>query len=129
MLSFTPYDVAKEGHTLYGLNGNLFLAKYCLGLQAMYIFGAFIWLTGNKISRKSIFIILGIIFINLTNILRLTLLFMHIQKHGNYELAMDLHEMFNIIIYSLIFILWIIWIEKFSDLWSKKYRMSKDSSS
>ena len=115
-----------EGQTLFGSNGNLYLAKYCFGLEAMYIFSAFVWLTGDKALRKSIFIISGIVFINLTNIVRLALLFMHIQKYGDYKLSMDLHELFNITIYSLIFLMWVLWIEKFSDLW-KAAKFAKSS--
>ncbi|MFN8239983.1 MAG: hypothetical protein U0X39_04430 [Bacteroidales bacterium] len=47
------------------------------------------------------------------NILRFVFLFIHIQKHGDYKLAISVHDMYNYITYTFVFILWIIWIEFF----------------
>jgi hypothetical protein len=52
------------------------------------------------------------------------LLFIHIQKNGNYELAMDVHDMYNYIIYIIVFGLWVIWFERFSDIKPFHHRKS-----
>jgi exosortase/archaeosortase family protein len=79
----------------------------------MFVFASFVYLTGDKIKAKWKFIIGGLIFLHVVNIIRLTALFMYVQNNSDLQMAMDHHQIYNIVFYSIIFVLWIIWIEKF----------------
>ncbi|MFC2081362.1 archaeosortase/exosortase family protein [Bacteroidota bacterium] len=105
-----------ESHLLIGENGSIYMAKGCLGFNTMLLFAAIVYLSGKNDKSKWLFIIGGVILLNIANIVRFVLLFMHIQKHGGYVLSIDLHDMYNYVIYGIVFILWIIWFEKYSDI-------------
>ncbi len=57
--------------------------------------------------------------------MRFVMIFIHIQKHGGYFLAIEIHDMYNYIIYSFVFVLWVIWFEKFGDF--KKFVGNQNS--
>jgi exosortase/archaeosortase family protein len=121
ILRLFGYNAAVEPFNLVGVNGTIFMLKSCLGYQTMLLFAAIVFLTGNTSSKiRWTYIISGLLLINFANILRFVFLFIHIEKHGKYKLAMNVHDMYNYIIYILVFILWVIWFEKFAD--SKRSR-------
>jgi exosortase/archaeosortase family protein len=117
ILSLMGYDAIVDDVYLIGENGTIYMAKFCLGIQTTIIFTLFILLTGQNLKKQIFYVLFGIIVINVVNILRFVLLFIHLQKHGEYKLTMDLHDIFNIVVYSVVFVLWIIWLEKYSDVW------------
>ena len=116
ILNLIGYPAWVESHLLIGDNGSIYMAKPCLGLNTMLLFAAIVFITGKNNRARWIYILSGIVFLNIVNIIRFVLLFIHIQKHGDYVLSMDLHDMYNYIIYGIVFILWIIWFEKYSDI-------------
>lgn len=116
ILALLGYQATVDTYYLIGDNGTIYMAKYCLGFRTMFLFAALVMLTGRKDKTRWIYMFSGLIFLNLINILRFVLLFIHIQKNGGYVLSIDLHDLYNYVIYSIIFILWIIWFEKFSDI-------------
>ena len=120
ILNILNYPAWVESHLLIGENGSIYMAKGCLGFNTMLLFASIVYITGKHKRNKWLFILGGLILLNITNITRFVLLFIHIQNHGGYVLKMDVHAMFNYIIYGIVFILWIIWFEKFSDLMDQK---------
>lgn len=122
ILNFFGYEAFVEPFLLEGNNGSIYMAKYCLGFKIMYLFAAIVYMTGRHDLTRWIYIFAGIIFLNFVNILRFVFLFIHIQKNSGYVLAMDLHDLYNYIIYSMVFILWIIWFECFSDIKGLRFR-------
>jgi exosortase/archaeosortase family protein len=121
ILGVLGYSATVEPFYLIGDNGSIFMLKSCLGYQTLLLFALFIILTGNTSNKiRWIYLISGLLLLNLANILRFVFLFIYIQKHGAYELAMDVHDMYNYIIYGIVFILWIIWFEKFADREKRK---------
>ena len=116
ILALLGYKSTVEPFLLVGEYGSIFMAKSCLGYNTMFLFASIIYLTGNDIRRRWIYIFFGLMILNLANIIRFVLLFIHIQKNGDYTLTMDLHNMYNYTIYILVFILWVIWFEKFTDI-------------
>ncbi len=116
ILALAGYPSTVDAVYLIGEYGTIYMAKYCLGFKTMYLFAAMVYLTGDKTKTKLLYILAGLFFINFVNILRFVFLFIHIQKNGDYALAMDLHDLYNIVIYSTVFILWVIWFERFSDI-------------
>jgi len=116
ILALFGYEAFVEPHSLIGANGSISMIKGCLGFQTMFLFATLVFLTGDKNRLRWIYITTGLLFLNFVNIMRFVFLFIHIQKHGDYTLAMDVHDMYNYITYSIVFIMWIIWFEKFSDI-------------
>ncbi len=116
ILLLLGFEAKVESFYLIGTNGSIFMTKSCLGFKTMFLFAAIVYLTGNNRRTQFLFIISGLLFLNLVNVLRFVLLFIHIQKHGGYALAMDLHTLYTSIIYFFVFVLWVIWYEKYSDV-------------
>lgn len=116
ILAFFGHNAIVKPFLLIGSSGSIYMAKACLGFKTMFLFASIIYFTRNNNKRWWIFLISGLLFLNFVNILRFVLLFIHIQKHGGYVLAMDLHDMYNYITYIIVFILWLIWFEKFADI-------------
>ncbi len=106
------YVATVDTFYLIGEHGTIYMAKYCLGFKTMLLFASLVFLTAENIKRSLIYIGAGLVFLNIVNIFRFVFLFIHIQKHSGYELAIDLHDMYKYITYSIVFILWVIWFEK-----------------
>ncbi len=108
-------DAFVEPFQLVGANGSIFMSKGCLGFQTMLLFAILVFLTGDNNKLRWIYIISGVLILNLVNIMRFVFLFIYIQNHGANMLAMDVHDMYNVITYIVVFILWVIWFEKFGN--------------
>ncbi len=116
LLSLFHIGSVLDGNLLMGENANLYMGKACLGLNTILLFSAVVYLTGLGHRYRWLFIAGGVVLINLMNILRLTLLFIFVQRHGGYDLTIDVHDMYDYVIYSFIFLLWIVWFEFFLDI-------------
>jgi len=115
ILALMGYEAVVEPFYLIGANGSISMIKGCLGFQTMLLFAVMVFLTGIRNKYRWIYTLAGLVFLNVVNIFRFVFLFIHIQKHGDYILAMDIHDMYNYITYFIVFILWIIWFEKFAE--------------
>ena len=78
----------------------------------MFLFASVVYFTGNQENRGWRFIIFGLFVLNIANIVRIVLVFIHLQNHGDYLLATDVHDLYNYATYTIVFILWVIWFEK-----------------
>lgn len=105
------YSVTLTSNVLAGDYGSVSLTKPCLGLLNMYVFAALIYISASNKSKALLYIMAGVLVLNFLNIFRIILLFAHLQKHGDYMLTMDIHDICNYVIYSLIFLFWVIWFE------------------
>ena len=114
ILSWFNIDSVVESHVLIGDKGSLSMLKSCLGLNTMLLFASLVFITGENSLKSWIYILSGLVILNIANIMRLVLLFMHIQKHGTYVGPVDYHDLYDYVIYGIVFILWVIWFEKFS---------------
>ncbi len=115
ILGILGYSAVVEPFYLIGDNGSIFMLKSCIGYKTILLFVLFIFLTGNTSNKvRWIYILSGFLLLNFANILRFVFLFIHVQKNGDYLLQMDVHDMYNYIIYAIVFMLWIIWFEKFA---------------
>jgi exosortase/archaeosortase family protein len=106
------YNAFVEDTILIGDIGSVSMYRTCLGLMTMFLFAALIYLTANNQKKGWGFIVIGLFFLNLINILRVVLLFIYIQVKGT-EFALDVHNIFNYVTYVIVFVLWIIWFEKY----------------
>lgn len=119
ILGLMGFEAIVEPFLLVGENGSISMAKGCMGYDTMFLFASVVFLTGYGINRL-IYIILGILLLNLANIMRFVLLFIHIQRHGDYVSAMNLHDIYNLFLYAIVFLLWVLWFYKYSDVKSAR---------
>lgn len=85
----------------------------CNALSVMILFVSFIIAFTGKWKTTLLFILSGLLIIHVFNVLRIALLSMavyHFPQHQDF-----LHSVvFPLFIYGVVFILWIIWVNKFS---------------
>jgi exosortase family protein XrtF len=85
----------------------------CNAVSVMILFAAFVIAFSGKLKNTILFILSGILIIHVLNILRIASLNIAIFYFKKYEHI--LHDVFfPLIIYGVVFILWIIWVNKFS---------------
>jgi len=120
LLHLTQWMVGAFGYTstisgpyLIGEFGTLYMAKWCLGFVTMLVFASMIFLTRTNNKTAWIYILSGVVFLHVINILRLSVLFIYVQHHSSTEMIMDHHDIYNIIVYIIIFLTWVLWFEKF----------------
>ncbi len=89
----------------------LYIANVCNGLELMVLYIGFIVCMPSKFHRKLLYIILGIIVLDLTNIFRCVGL---IYLREYYEIYFDFahHYLFNTLVYTATFIMWILYSRK-----------------
>ena len=116
VLHLLGYIASVESQLLVGEYGSIRLAKSCLGLNTMLLFASIVYFTGKDGWVKWLYILGGIVLLNLLNIARFVLIFLHIQKNQGYVTELNTHDLYNSLIYGIIFIMWIVWFEKFSFL-------------
>jgi len=99
------------------INGN-YLARViegCNALSVIILFLAFIIAFKGKLKTTILFILFGIVVIYVANIIRIALLSIGIYHYPEYTTV--LHSViFPAIIYGLVFLLWMIWVNKFSNV-------------
>jgi exosortase family protein XrtF len=85
----------------------------CNALSIMILFVSFIIAFSGKWKSTLLFIFSGLLIIHLFNVLRIALLSMAVYHFPQYQDF--LHSVvFPLFIYGVVFVLWIIWVNKFS---------------
>jgi exosortase/archaeosortase family protein len=89
----------------------LHIANACNGLELMVLYIGFIICMPSKFWRKMLYIVLGIIILDLINILRCTgLIYLREYYHVYFQFA---HRyLFNAMVYTATFIMWVIFSRK-----------------
>jgi exosortase family protein XrtF len=108
-------DYPGKSTTVIWHEGRAVLSVYegCNGINTMIIFVVFLIAFG-PIDRKLIwFIPLGLIIIHLMNLLRITFLFFIAEYYPGAMYFIHKY-VFTGILYIVIFVLWILWVKKFS---------------
>jgi exosortase family protein XrtF len=98
-----------------GIDGThgLYIADSCAGVPLMALFAGFILAYPGSTIRKLIYIPIGLIIIHLINILRIVGLAI-VTLYAPEMLDFNHHYAFTIIVYTCIFLLWILWVNRFS---------------
>lgn len=99
----SDYELLVVGH------GALRLVYSCLGLGVISFFAAFVIAYPKKLRIKLVFLIAGILSIELLNILRFVLLALFWNKRGGQ--IVDHHTIFNSCIYAIILISLYFWVK------------------
>lgn len=91
----------------------------CNGISVMILFVAFVVAFSGKLKQTVFFILAGVLMIHIFNIFRIALLAMAIFHYPQYEHILH-GVLFPLVIYGLVFLLWVIWVNKFSLYAAKK---------
>ena len=95
---------------------NLWVARIvegCNALSVLILFVSFIIAFTGKFKQTLLFTLTGILIIHIFNILRIVLLSMAIYHYPKFKEV--LHSVvFPLFIYGIVFLLWVIWVNKFS---------------
>lgn len=85
----------------------------CNALSVMILFVSFIFAFSGKFKQTVLFIFFGCLVIHIFNIIRIALLGVSMYHYPEYQ---DLLHgvIFPLFIYGVVFILWIVWVNKFS---------------
>ncbi|MFN3753429.1 exosortase family protein XrtF [Flavobacterium sp.] len=85
----------------------------CNALSVIILFISFIIAFTGKFKRTIVFILFGSILIHILNIARIALLCMALYSFPEYEHILH-GVVFPLVIYGIVFLLWVIWVNKFS---------------
>lgn len=116
ILEFLGYTVYTGADRLIGVDGSsgLWIGDNCNGIALFALFTWFIIAYKGKVKYKLIYVPLGIIGIQILNILRVVGLAI-LDTHSRAWTEFNHTYTFNIIIYAFIFFLWMLWVNKFSE--------------
>lgn len=112
VLKAMGFIVFTEGR-LIGIidSSGLIVNQPCDGLSLFVLFAGFIIAYPGKIRSKFIFIPLGLLIIDLVNIVRIIALVI-IVKYSPQSLEFNHSYTFTLIMYMIIFLMWVWWIRK-----------------
>jgi exosortase/archaeosortase family protein len=85
----------------------------CNALSVIILFIAFIIAFSGKLKNTIVFILLGSILIHVLNVGRIALLSIALYHFPQYQHLLH-GVVFPLIIYGVVFLLWVIWVNKFS---------------
>lgn len=88
------------------------IVEGCNAVSIMILFTAFIIAFSGKFLRTFGFIIAGILAIHILNVLRIAFLVIGMINYPEYENLLH-GVIFPLIIYGFIFLLWVLWVNKF----------------
>ncbi len=95
--------------------GGLWVGDSCNGIALFALFAGFIIAYTGKAIHKIIYVSVGILLIEFLNILRIVALAI-LDTHSREWTEFNHTYTFTIVIYGFIFLLWIVWVNKFSNL-------------
>lgn len=109
--NFNPFEPNMQ--MFYNNNYVARIIEGCNGLSVIILFIAFVIAFTGKFKHTILFIASGTLIIHVFNVARIALLCVLITKYPKYKSI--LHDIvFPLIIYGTVFLLWIIWVNKFS---------------
>ena len=109
-------DLLAESYSTVGIDGThgVFISDNCAGISLMALFAGFIIAYPGKPKYKLLLIPFGILTIHIINILRIVGLCL-MAKHTPGLFELNHHYTFTIVVYAYIFLLWVIWVNKFAN--------------
>jgi len=115
ILEWIGYDIYTHGTRQIGIEGTsgLFIGDNCNAITLMALFSGFIIAFPGKIKNKIWFIPSGCLVLFFANVMRICALAI-IEVYSYTWMQFNHTYTFTIIIYGLIFLLWMLWVKKFS---------------
>lgn len=86
----------------------------CNAISVIILFAAFVFAFASKWTKTILFILVGSVLVYVLNILRIGLLVWAIYHYPAYQEFLH-GTIFPLFIYGVVFVLWIIWVTKFSN--------------
>jgi exosortase/archaeosortase family protein len=119
ILTGMGYDSVIEGYYIVGNSGTVFIDRGCVGFNSILKFAVIVFLTGVNNRRRWSYIISGAVFLEIISGFRLIMIFVWYENFG-FERAIHFHDLSKQAVHYIIFILWIIWFEFFTDIMPKQ---------
>lgn len=121
--SFIGFNLSmlKDGNQYKIIYENKAVARIiegCNAVSVIILFISFVIAFSGKWKQTLLYVFIGSLFIYLLNILRIVLLSILIFHYPNQEHILH-GVVFPLIIYGAVFILWVVWVNKFSKYASK----------
>lgn len=85
----------------------------CNALSVMILFVSFIIAFSGKFKKTVLFILFGLAIIHIFNVLRIALLSLAVYHYPQYQGFLH-NVIFPLFIYSVVFLLWVIWVNNYS---------------
>jgi exosortase family protein XrtF len=85
----------------------------CNAISIMILFAAFVFAFSTHRKKTVLYIIFGVIVIHVLNVIRIAALTFALYYYPKYEEILH-GTIFPLFIYSVVFVLWILWVTKFS---------------
>ena len=108
-------EFMEEHYRTMGIDGThgVYISDSCAALPLMALFAGFILAYPGNWKAKLAYIPIGIASIHIINIIRIIGL-MLLAKHAPSSLDFNHHYTFTFVVYAYIFLLWVMWVNKFS---------------
>lgn len=110
--------------TDFGPTHGTWIGEPCNGIKVMGLFAIFILAFPGEWKHKIWYIPLGIVIIHISNAFRVSALTIIEAKWPKY-LDFNHNVTFQVLIYGIIFLIWFIWVQKFSKINLKKKHVSQ----
>jgi len=109
-------EILAESYSTVGVDGThgVFISDNCSGISLMALFAGFIIAYPGNVKYKLMLIPFGILTIHIINILRIVGLCL-MAKHTPTLFELNHHYTFTVVVYTYIFILWVVWVNKFAN--------------
>jgi exosortase family protein XrtF len=121
ILELLGYAVFTGTERVIGVDGTggLWIGDNCNAIALFALFAGFIISFPGSWKKKLLYIPIGIVIIEILNVLRVVALAM-LDTYSRKWTEFNHTYTFTIIIYGCIFLLWIIWVNRFSGAFQKK---------
>ncbi|WP_230978963.1 exosortase family protein XrtF [Flavobacterium supellecticarium] len=91
----------------------------CNAVSIIIMFTAFVFAFSSGWKKTLIYIIIGIVLIHILNVIRIVLLAMALDRYPKQEHILH-GVIFPLFIYGFVFLLWVLWVQKFSGYAAKR---------
>jgi exosortase family protein XrtF len=89
------------------------IVEGCNAISVMILFAAFIIGFRGSIKRTLLFIVAGVLLIHVFNVIRISIIALGLYYYPEHRRL--LHDyLFPLFIYGVVFLLWLVWVNKFS---------------
>lgn len=107
------HDLEPSMKILYKEKYSARIIEGCNAISVIIMFAAFVFAFSNGFKRTITFIFLGSLIVYVLNIVRIALLTYALYYYPEYEELLH-GTVFPLFIYGVVFLLWILWVTKFS---------------
>ena len=97
----------------YNSTYSVIIVEGCNAVSVMILFVSFVLAFSGKFKTTLLYLVFGILLIYILNVVRIALLVVLLFRFPEYNHFLH-GTVFPLIIYGLVFLLWVVWVNKFS---------------